>query len=138
MDQVREREERDQAAEAERLARERAAEAARAEADRAAEEEGVAAALAAKRARLADEPSAGEAGRLALMLRLPNGQRLQRAFRSTDSVGMLYDFVDTQCEELGRQQQYRLVSTMPRRAFEERETTLEAAGIQNQFVLMVE
>lgn len=94
--------------------------------------------LEAKRVRLAAEPAAGEAGRLLLMLRLPKGQRLQRAFRSSETIGSIYDFVDIQELEELKGEQYRLVSTMPRKAYEDRQLTLAEAGIQNQFVLMVE
>eukprot|EP00928_Gymnodinium_smaydae_P021734 TRINITY_DN18513_c0_g1_i1.p1 TRINITY_DN18513_c0_g1~~TRINITY_DN18513_c0_g1_i1.p1 ORF type:complete len:374 (+),score=115.48 TRINITY_DN18513_c0_g1_i1:80-1123(+) len=137
MDQVREQEERARVQEAEDRARAERESAQAAERAKQEEEERLNAAVAAKRASLPDEPAAGEAGRLALMLRLPNGQRLQRAFRSSDTVGNVYDFVDTQQEDLARQT-YRLVSTMPRQAYEERALSLSEAGIQNQFVLMVE
>merc|ERR1740121_1808352 len=137
MDQMREhqaREEREAAAamaKAEEQSRQEAANRAAQEAQQArAESE-------AKRARLPEEPPAGDPLRVALMLRLPNGTRLQRSFRSSEAVGCLYDFVDLQCEELAGQP-YRLVSTMPRKAYEDREPTLQDAGIKNQFVLMVE
>lgn len=94
--------------------------------------------LEMKRSRLPAEPPAGEPGRLLLMLRLPKGQRLQRAFRSSETVGTIYDFVDIQQLEELAGEQYRLVSTMPRKAYEDRQVTLADAGIQNQFVLMVE
>lgn len=97
----------------------------------------VAAELEAKRARLPQEPPTGTPGRVQLMLRLPNGQRLQRAFSSSDSIGSLYDFVDLQSEEL-TSHRYRLVTSMPRNAYEDREATLAEAGIQNSSVLMVE
>eukprot|EP00930_Biecheleria_cincta_P051010 TRINITY_DN36169_c0_g1_i1.p1 TRINITY_DN36169_c0_g1~~TRINITY_DN36169_c0_g1_i1.p1 ORF type:complete len:376 (-),score=109.80 TRINITY_DN36169_c0_g1_i1:356-1396(-) len=96
-----------------------------------------AAELEAKRARLPEEPPAGEPGRVLLVLRLPNGQRLQRAFSSSNTVGCLYDFVDLQREELTRHR-YRLVSTMPRKAFEDRQAMLSEAGIENSSALMVE
>lgn len=130
MDQMREQRERE-----ERLAAEEAVRLA--DQQRIEEEQRAVADLEAKRARLPAEPPVGEAGRLAIMLRLPGGQRLQRAFRSTDPVGVLYDFVDLQSSEVAGQR-YRLVSTMPRKAYEDRQQTLAEAGIQNQFVLMLE
>merc|ERR1712051_1042018 len=69
MDQMREqqkREEREAAA-----AIQQAAEQSRLEAERKAREE-----LEAKKARLPEEPPSGDPSRLAIMLRLPNGQRL--------------------------------------------------------------
>jgi len=133
MDQHREQEEQRQRAQEEE--RRQLAEQARIEAERGAE--AAARELEAKRARLPAEPGAGEAGRMQLMLRLPNGQRLQRAFRSSEAVGLLYDYVDVQCQELAGQR-YRLVSTRPWKAYEDRQQTIEASGIQNQFALMVE
>jgi len=137
MDQMREQQEREQREAA--AAMQRAEEQSRVEAANRerTETEARQAQLEAKRARLPEEPPAGDPLRVALMLRLPNGQRLQRAFRSSETVGCLYDFVDLQSEELAGQS-YRLVSTMPRKAYEDRQPTLQEAGIQNQFVLMVE
>lgn len=130
MDQMREQQEREAREAAAAL--EQAEGASRLEAERKARED-----LEAKKARLPDEPPAADPSRVAIMLRLPNGHRLQRAFRSSEVVGTIYDFLDLQNEELAGQQ-YRLVSTMPRKAYEDRQPTLQEAGIQNQFVLMVE
>mmetsp|Transcript_120186 Transcript_120186/g.347313 ORF Transcript_120186/g.347313 Transcript_120186/m.347313 type:complete len:325 (-) Transcript_120186:114-1088(-) len=107
------------------------------QAQREEEEARVAQELEAKRKRLPEEPAAAEPGRIAVMVRQPGGQRLQRAFRSSDTVGSLYDFVDVQSAELAGQR-YRLVQTMPRKAFEDRQQTLLEAGVQNQCALMVE
>lgn len=85
----------------------------------------------------ASPPSRRREGRLQLMFCLPDGKRLQRSFRSSDPVSVLYDFVDVQNRELSGQR-YRIVSTMPRKAYEDRQHMLAESGIQNQFVLMVE
>lgn len=130
MDQMREQQERE-AREADAAAQQ-AAEQSRLEAERKARED-----LQAKKARLPEEPPAADPSRVAIMIRLPNGQRLQRAFRSSEVVGTIYDFVDLQNEDLAGQQ-YQLVSTMPRKAYQDRRPTLQEAGIQNQFVLLVE
>jgi hypothetical protein len=127
MDQMRER------AEQERRQEDAALEQSRQE-----EERRNAAELEAKRARVPSEPAAGEPGRVALMFRLPGGQRIQRAFRSSEVVGSLYDFLDVEHGQEFEQRQYRLVSTMPRKEFTDRGQKLEEAGIQNQFVLMAE
>lgn len=92
--------------------------------------------LEAKAARLPEEPAADDPGRVALMLKLPDGGRLQRRFRATETLGFLYDYVDVQKAELAGR--YRLVSTMPRKGYEDRDVTLAQAGIGNQFVLLVE
>mmetsp|Transcript_13163 Transcript_13163/g.37897 ORF Transcript_13163/g.37897 Transcript_13163/m.37897 type:complete len:338 (+) Transcript_13163:66-1079(+) len=91
----------------------------------------------AKRARLPAEPPVGEPGRVAVLMRLPGGQRLQRAFRSSDTVLSLYDFIDIESADVAGQR-YRLVQTMPRKAFEDRQQSLQEAGVQNQCALMVE
>mmetsp|Transcript_29748 Transcript_29748/g.64365 ORF Transcript_29748/g.64365 Transcript_29748/m.64365 type:complete len:304 (-) Transcript_29748:79-990(-) len=138
MDQMREQQRREE--ERQQAAAQEASEAARAEEERlkAEEEARKAAELEAKKNALPAEPDASEPGRLALMIRMPGGQRLQRAFRKTESVGVIYDYVDLTAHDSLGGQKYRLVSTLPRKVFEAREETLEAAGIQNQFVLMVE
>jgi len=91
-----------------------------------------------KLARLPAEPPADDADRFQLVLRLPSGKRLQRAFRSSETVGFIYDFVDVQSLEELYGKQYRLISNMPKTVYEDRSTTISGAGIKNQFVLMVE
>merc|ERR1719352_1135917 len=48
----------------------------------------------AKRSRIPPEPPAGEPGRVDFMIRLPDGKRMRRAFRGTDAMGLVYDYVD--------------------------------------------
>lgn len=93
--------------------------------------------LETRRASLPCEPAASEPGRVALVLRLPDGSRLQRSFRGTEAISVVYDFIDVTYDKLSGRG-YRLVSTHPRKAYEDRNQTLAEAGIQNQFVLMVE
>merc|ERR1712224_885427 len=109
-----------------------------AEISRLEKEKQVEAALHAKQSGLPEEPLAGEPGRLQLVLRLPSGRRLQRAFRKTELIGHIYDFVDVQRLDELDGKAYRLISNMPRAVYEDRKATLEGAGISNQFVLMVE
>jgi hypothetical protein len=104
------------------------------------EEERVAAALRAleeKRSRLPAEPPVGETGRVALLFRLPSGQKKQRAFRSSDCVSSLYDFVEVEESHLA-ENTYCLVSQVPRRVYRGRDQTLEAAGVENQSVILAE
>jgi len=101
------------------------------------EEQRVAQELEAKKSALPSEPAADEPGRLALMLRLPGGKRLQRAFRNGETIGVVYDYLDVTVAEISGQK-YHLVSTHPRKVFQDRQQTLTDAGIGNQFVLMVE
>jgi len=90
-----------------------------------------------KRDRLPAEPSSDETDRVILLFRLPRGQRLKRAFRSTDFVGSLYDFVEIEDLEMAKNS-YCLVSQAPRRVYKEREQTLKEAGVENQSVLLAE
>jgi len=92
----------------------------------------------AKLARLPAEPPVGDADRFQLVLRLPSGKRLQRAFRSSETVGSIYDFVDVQSLEELYGKEYCLISNMPKTVYEDRSATISGAGIKNQFVLMVE
>jgi len=92
-----------------------------------------------KKNRIPDEPPAGEPGRGDLMIRLPDGKRLRRAFRSSDTIGQVYDYVDVEaCASIGQMEKYRLVSTMPRQCYEERGQTLADAGLKGQIALVIE
>jgi len=91
----------------------------------------------AKRQRLPGEPERGETDRLVLAFRLPSGQRRQRGFRSSDTVGSLYDYADLEEEQLASMP-YLLVSQMPRKVFSDRAQTLADAEIGNQCVILVE
>lgn len=137
MDQMREQEARRQGQEEEQLRRMEeqrlADERCRAEQEAAARE----AELVAKRARIPAEPAAGEPGRVDIQIRLTDGKRLRRAFRGTETIGLVYDFVDLEGGE-AVPRKYRLVSTMPRRAYEARNETLAAVGLEGQCALLVE
>lgn len=137
MDQVREQQEREAREEQQRREEEARAQAALEERRRVEEETAIAKALEEKRLRLPGEPPAGTDGRVSLLFRLPSGQRKQRAFLASDTVACLYDFVEVEDEEMARSS-YRLVSQAPRRVYEAREQTLEAAGVENQTVILAE
>lgn len=145
MDQVRERTDRDRREAEEQVAALEADEARRMaddvadQATRAAEEnKRKADEVAAKRASLPEEPAVGTPDRIALMFRLPSGAKIQRAFRSSDLLDVVYNFVDVQGGGELDQKPYRLAMTMPRKMFEDRTQTLAAAGITSQCVLMVD
>lgn len=91
-----------------------------------------------KRARITDEPPAGEPGRLDFMIRSPDGKRIRRAFRGTETVGQVYDYIDVECGEAVAGISYRLVTTMPRQVYEDRSLTLADAGFKGQCALMIE
>eukprot|EP00928_Gymnodinium_smaydae_P087282 TRINITY_DN71560_c0_g1_i1.p1 TRINITY_DN71560_c0_g1~~TRINITY_DN71560_c0_g1_i1.p1 ORF type:complete len:304 (-),score=81.50 TRINITY_DN71560_c0_g1_i1:135-971(-) len=116
------------------------------QAQEAKEEEERQQALAARieeaRQRLPPEPEAAaaeaEGGRVVVALRLPDGRRLKRAFLGSHLVGHIYDFVDTEGGEAIASETYRVVETMPRRVFEDRDLTLADAGLQGQCALLIE
>jgi len=90
------------------------------------------------RARLSEEPSKGELGCITLLVRTPEGKALKRGFRSADAVSHIYDYVVVEGGETLSLQEFRLIATMPRRVFEDRAASLEAAGLQDQCALFVE
>lgn len=94
----------------------------------------------AKRARVPPEPPTGEPGRVEIQIRTPDGRRIRRAFRATDTVGQVYDFIDVDVftGQAAPPQSYRLVSTMPRQEYEDRGRTLSQAGLQGQCALLIE
>jgi len=92
-----------------------------------------------KKARIPDEPPAGEPGRVDIMIKFPDGKRVRRAFRGTETVGQVYDYVDVECNEaVAGLAKYRLVTSMPRQAYEDKSLTLVDAGFKGQCALMIE
>ena len=129
---------------AERAAAERAAAAAAAQAEAeaaaAAEEKKRLANIARRReekaAMLLKEPPISSPGVCKVAVRLPDGSRQERRFLGENTVGDVYNFVDT-LEGLG--EKYSLVSNFPRRVFsrdKEGGVTLVAAGLHPQAMLM--
>lgn len=140
MDQVREQEEKRRRLEEEE---QRALEASRAQEEarrKVEEEERLKEEEELKRSRVPPEPPAGEPGRVDLQIRTPDGRRLRRAFRSTDLVMHVYDYIDVEgiLGEAMRGQPYKLVSTMPRKEYEDRTKSLQAAGLSGQCQLLIE
>jgi len=94
--------------------------------------------VAEKRARIPAEPPSDEPGRVDLQIRAPAGQRLRRAFRGTDLLGAVYDYLDLELVESLIGQAYCLVSTMPRREYPDRNKSLADSGLQGQCALLIE
>lgn len=142
------------AEEARQQAEQEAAEAA-AQAEAAAKQQ-LAALVEAKQQRLPDEPGGGEAGSISVVIRMPDGSRQGRRFRTTDDLQALFDFVDVQCgqpaaaaaavgagDTVGgfsvRPGSYRLVTQFPRKVYVEGTPgTLQAAGIDSDTALFLE
>lgn len=90
------------------------------------------------RNKLGSEPPAEEQGRVVMRVRTPEGKALKRAFRSTDLVSQVYDFILAEGGEDLASQTFRLIATMPRVVYENKEATLDAAGLRGQCALLVE
>lgn len=137
---LKEEEEQRQREAAEEEARKREAEQLRAEAEeaeRVRKEKADAVALDA-REKLSPEPGAGDPNRVQVLVRTPQGARLKRAFLSSDPIGQVYHYINAEGGEALAGSEYRLVSAMPRAVYEDREATLEAAGLKGQCALLVE
>jgi hypothetical protein len=95
--------------------------------------------LGQKRARVAVEPAEGVVDRRLLMFRLPGGVSKKRAFLGSSLVGDLYDYIDVEADgQDWSTKPYKLISTMPKRCFDEREKSLAEAGIEKMSALVVE
>jgi len=94
--------------------------------------------LQRKRQRLIPEPPEKEPGRRALLFRLPGGSSLRRAFSAGSTMGALYDYLDVQCADQEWVSRYALVSSMPKRTYENRTATLAELQIASHSALLVE
>ncbi|CAK9044188.1 FAS-associated factor 1 [Durusdinium trenchii] len=86
---------------------------------------------------LPPEPSDGSAC-LQFLIRTPDGRRLKRAFAAENTIAQVYAFVLLEGGEAVRGRSFRLVETMPRRTYEDRDLTLAAAGLKGPCTLLVE
>lgn len=114
---------------------ERAAEEAEAEAAR---KQQIKAIIQKAQEELVPEPQKGEEGRIEVMVRVPDGRRLKRAFLKSHTVSQLYHFANVEGGEALAERQFRLVSSMPRKVYEDHEATLESEGFKGQSALLVE
>lgn len=57
-----------------------------------------------------------------IAIRLPNGKRLQRKFLASNNVGNVYDFIETECEELDGS--FELMQPYPRKTFSDKTALL--------------
>ena len=95
-----------------------------------------------KRERLPEEPAEKDPLACHIVLRLPgSGERVNRRFLKTDTVQVIYDFVDS----LGPQrlsfesssQQYIILQSMPRKEFTDKEKKLEEVGLFPRAMLQI-
>jgi FAS-associated factor 2 len=88
-----------------------------------------------KRARLPSEPREGERS-CSIAVRLPDGSRLTRRFRPSDTVRTIYDFVDVNESADLALGSYDLCTNYPRKVLPEDDVTIEAAGLTETQVLL--
>ena len=85
---------------------------------------------------LPKEPDADQEEAVHLMVKLPEGGRLNRRFRRSDSLSLVFDWVDVSLHEKGidiKPENYNLVSQFPRRVFGKcREETLENSNLAHR------
>lgn len=90
----------------------------------------------AKRRRVPTPPPAGAPNTTELLIRLPSGTRLQRRFYSTDKIGSVYDYVDTETDE-APEGEYDLMTPFPKKTLLDRSTSLSDAGLHPKALLVV-
>lgn len=95
-----------------------------------------AAAREAKRARVPAEPAAGEKGVAELVIRFPDGKRVRRRFRESDTLAGVADFVEASAEG-GEEAEYDFVTPFPRKVLRDRSVSLAEAGLVPKAVLVV-
>lgn len=85
--------------------------------------------------RLPAEPSAGEPGTIAVLIKLPCGTRLERRFRLSSSIEDLYDYVYSHPSS---PEEFEIVTNFPKRVLARNPgPSLAALGLQNRDVLFV-
>jgi len=86
------------------------------------------------RASLPSEPETGD-GISNLVVRLTDGSRLQRRFKKTDTLKIVFDYVECNQEYDG---EFDLVTNFPRKIFTDRSLSLEEAGLYPHASLFVQ
>ncbi|CAJ1343059.1 unnamed protein product, partial [Effrenium voratum] len=87
---------------------------------------------------LPPEPGNEPGLQLQFQIRLPDGRRLKRAFRGENTIGQVYAFAIVEAGEALAGRAFRLVETMPRRTYEDRDASLAATGLKGPCTLLVE
>jgi len=81
--------------------------------------------IAEKLSSLPEEPAEGGEDVVLIIIRLPDGNRLERRFRNTDKVQVLYDYVDTKDVEFDKTTiRYDLMQPRPFVVLEDKEKTI--------------
>jgi FAS-associated factor 2 len=87
-------------------------------------------------AKLPPEPSDNEKGVTHLVIRLPDGCRLHRKFLSHQKLEEIFNFVESQSEYDNTE--YELVMNFPRKIFNDKNITIEEAGLFPQASLFLQ
>ena len=87
--------------------------------------------------RVPDEPPANTdpAQVVDMQLRMPDGSKLQRKFLRSNTLGDIFNFVKKQKSGLS---QVKLVSTFPKKVYEDGSLTLDAAKFGKREALIVD
>jgi len=88
-------------------------------------------------ANLPPEPPVTEPNAAHLVVRLPDGQRIERRFLSTDKLLLLKDFIDSKSLEMTIPTSYELVTTFPKRSLNFNDTFKEA-GLEGRSLVAVQ
>jgi len=73
-----------------------------------------------------------------IMFRLTSGKKMARRFHKTTKVRHLYDYVDTLDDPQIIEGNYQLMETMPKKALENLDSTLEESNLHPKSMLVVE
>lgn len=88
---------------------------------------------------LAQEPEDNDKA-TKILIRLPNGNRLERRFLLADQLQTVYDFVDTKIEHSSADEEdlYDLVTNYPRKVYSDHNISLRDAGLYPQAMLFIQ
>jgi hypothetical protein len=84
---------------------------------------------------LPGEPTEGEK-RILLAIRLPNGERLQRYFRISDTLGVVLKFTEQFAEK--KFTGYSLLCSVPKQVFTDMGQEIKDTGLQDRTVLLLQ
>jgi type I site-specific restriction-modification system R (restriction) subunit len=87
---------------------------------------------------LPPEPSINDANTTHVVVRMPNGDRIERRFLSTDKIQLLKDFIDSKSIDFDLPDQYQIVSTYPKKTFNELGKTFSDYNLTGRILVAVE
>jgi len=88
-----------------------------------------------KAKRLADEPLESEKDISKFVIRLLDGSKVQRRFRSSDKLQLVFDFIDTKQET--PMNMCQLSTNYPKKIYNDLDQTLKEAGLTPQAMVFV-